>query len=164
MLYWWLMRISSIYIHISHVLAVVVWDEIQDPIYNLSMPLSGIGNRENRSGDPWIGHVSTCYQQLCRRVNSFDFLLDQSGFSFSILMQIFFLGGCASAAIGTRTHTSTRGHGSACRRRPPACRSAQQIPSTMLLPTLASSWGRLQAAEFIRNLGSWYHYVKKLNW
>jgi len=44
------MRIPSIYILVSRVLAIVVWDERRDPIYNLSMPLPWIGNRENGSG------------------------------------------------------------------------------------------------------------------
>ena len=120
------MRTSSIYIPVSRVLAVVIWDGRRDPIYNLSMPPSGIGNRENRSGDPWIGHVSTCYQQLCRWVSSFNLLVDQSVFSFLILMQIFFFVD-ASAPPSVRTRTPQREGMVApgvCRRRPPACRSA----------------------------------------
>jgi len=81
------MRTSSIYISVSRVLAVVVWDGRRDPIYNLSTPLSGIGNRENGSGDPWIGHVSTRYQQLILLGESFPMMIRLVCFDpFRILM------------------------------------------------------------------------------
>ena len=81
------MRIQSTYISVSCVLAVVVWDGRRDPIYNLSTPLSGIGNRENGSGDPWIGHVSTRYQQLILLGESFPMMIRLVCFDpFRILM------------------------------------------------------------------------------
>ena len=69
------MRIQSTYISVSCVLAVVVWDGRRDPIYNLSTPLSGIGNRKNESGDPWMGHVLTRYQQLFLLGESFPMMI-----------------------------------------------------------------------------------------
>ena len=81
------MRIQSTYIPVSCVLAVVVWDGRRDLIYNLSTPLSGIGNRENGSGDPWIGHVSTRYQQLILLGESFPMMIRLVCFDpFRILM------------------------------------------------------------------------------
>ena len=69
------MRIQSTYIPVSCVLAVVVWDGRRDPIYNLSTPLSRIGNRKNESGDPWMGHVLTRYQQLFLLGESFPMMI-----------------------------------------------------------------------------------------